>query len=111
MSAYWLKMIGMTESPMIGTYKRDYVDFAKRPRRLHRGDHLVLYAVGGSKRVFALARATSEVSNDGNEKRFPYRVKIEYEVNLEVSDGVHIDEISTAERDLARSLMRASYIE
>jgi len=32
-------------------------------------------------------------------------------VNLPVSCGVHIDEVSTPERDLRRSIRRASYIE
>ncbi len=113
MRGVWLKMIGMTESPMTGTYKLNYVDFARnrRPRRIHRGDHLVLNACGGSKHVFALAEAMSEVYNGGNMERFPYRVDVKYLVNLPVSDGVHIDAISTTERDLARSLLRASYIE
>ena len=111
MGAYWLKMIGMVESPASGTYERDYVDFARRPSRLHRGDHVVLYAVGGSKRVFALAEVTSEVYKGGHEARFPYRADVRYLVNLPVSDGVHIDEVSTAERDLTHSLRRASYIE
>lgn len=61
--------------------------------------------------MFALAEATSEVYDGGNMERFPYRVDIKYLVNLPVSNGIHIDEISTAERDLARSLLRASYIE
>jgi EVE domain len=111
--AYWLKMIGMIESPAHGRYKWNFVDFAKnrRPRRVHPGDHVVLYAVGGSKRVFALAEVTSEVYEGGHEARFPYRVNVSYLINLDVFDGVHIDEISTGERDLVKSLMRASVIE
>ena len=77
---YWLKMIGMTESPLTGTYEKPYADFAKnkRPRHIHPGDHLVLYACGGSKRVFALAEVTSDVYVGGHMERFPYRVDIEY---------------------------------
>ena len=71
---------------------------------------MVLYAVGGSKRVFALAQVTSEVYNSGNE-RWPYRMDVSYSVNLPVRLGVHIDEVSTAERDLLRSLRQASYLE
>jgi hypothetical protein len=113
MSAFWLKMIGMTERPLSGTYKKNYIDFAKnrRPRRIHPGDHVALYAVGGSKRVFALAQVTSEVYDGGEEARFPYRADIKYLVNVDVAHGIHIDEISTDERDLARSLRRASCIE
>jgi hypothetical protein len=111
--AYWLKMIGMTEDPARGRYKWNFVDFAKnrRPRRIQPGDYVVLYAVGGSKHVFARAEVTSEVYEGGHEERFPYRVNVNYLVNLDVSDGVHIDEISTGERDLVSSLKRASVIE
>jgi mRNA-degrading endonuclease RelE of RelBE toxin-antitoxin system len=111
MSTFWLKMIAMVERPLSGSYAREYVDFARRPRRIHPGDHMILYAVGGSKRVFALAEVTSEVYDGGNEKRYPYRADVRYDINLPVSGGVHIDEVSTAGRDLARSIRRASYIE
>jgi len=110
MSAFWLKMIGTSESPCPESYTRDYADFARKPRHIHPGDHMVLYAVGGSKRVFALAQVTSEIYGSGRE-RWPYRVDISYKVNLPVSCGVHIDEVSTPERDLRRSIRRASYIE
>jgi hypothetical protein len=103
-------MIGMTEEPCPENYERDYVDYARRPRRVQQGDHMVLYAVGGSKRVFALAEVTSPVYNSGRE-RFPYRTDISYLINLPSSAGVHIDEISTPQRDLLKSLLRASYIE
>jgi len=65
----------------------------------------------GSKRVFALAQVTSEVYENKEFARWPYRVDASYLVNLPASAGVHIDEVSTSERDLLRSLMRASYIE
>src|SRR6266566_6402633 len=52
--ASWLKMIGTSGSPWTGPYTRNHVDFARKPRHIHSGDRLVLYAVGGSKRVFAL---------------------------------------------------------
>jgi hypothetical protein len=110
MSAYWLKMIGMTEEPCPENYERSYVDYAQRPRRVRQGDYMVLYAVGGSKRVFAHVEVTSPIYNSGRE-RFPYRTDIRYLINLPSSAGVHIDEVSTPKRDLVRSIQRASYIE
>jgi hypothetical protein len=109
MSAFWLKMIGMAEEPCPENYERDYVDYARRPRRVKVGDQMVLYAVGGSKRVFALAEVTSPMYSNGR-KRFPYRTNISYSLNLPSSAGVHIDEVSTEARELARSIPRASCI-
>jgi hypothetical protein len=70
---------------------------------------LVLYAVGGRKRVFALAQVTSEVY-ESREDRWPYRVNVSYTVNLAPSSGVPIHEINTPERDLLKSIARRSYI-
>jgi hypothetical protein len=109
MSAQWLKMIGTTENPCPESWNRGHTDFVRKPRRVRPGDHMVLYAVGGAKRVFAVAQVTSEPYPSG-EKRWPFRVNISYEVNLPVSSGVHIDQVSTSKRDLRRSVRRASYI-
>lgn len=104
MSNYWLKMIGTTEIHCPNSYTRKYVEFrGDRPRQIHRGDHVILYAVGGSKRVFALAKVTSEVK-DNDHEGWPYRVDIDYVLNLDVSSGVPIDKVSTDERDLLRPI-------
>jgi hypothetical protein len=71
---------------------------------------MVLYAVGGSKHVFALVQVTSEVYECAGES-WPYRVDIEYKINLPVASGVHLDEISTSERELLYSIRQASYVE
>jgi hypothetical protein len=71
---------------------------------------MILYAVGGAKSVFAIAQVTSEPYASG-EKRWPFRVNVTYPVNLPVSSGVHIDQVSTPKRNLRRSVRRASYIE
>ncbi len=112
----FLKMIGSGEHPCPEPDEKPYVDFSRRPNQVHPGDHLVLYACGGRKRVFALAEVTSEAydagdagRNDGDE-RWPYRVDVKYLVNLPPSRGVHIDEVSTSERDLKHSLRRLSYL-
>jgi hypothetical protein len=114
MSAFWLKMIGSTENPCPEPYTRSYADFSRRPRHIHSGDYMILYAVGGRKRVFAIAEVTSEVYNAGgnpDEKgRWPYRVNIKYLVNMPASEGVHINQVSTPERDLLRSVGRQSCI-
>lgn len=99
--AAWLKMIGTTEKPCRDGYDRDHVDFTREPRDLHKGDQLILYAVGGSTRVFAVARVTSEPRASGVE-RFPFRVDIEYSVNLPVPSGVSVREISS--RDLVGAI-------
>lgn len=68
----WLKLIGsgqkpITEHPFCGIYKEEYVGFrkAKKPG-IRTGDHLFLYAPGGSKRIFALAEATGDPECDIN---------------------------------------------
>lgn len=106
----FLKLIGSAENPCPEPYSQSFVDFSRRPRQIRRGDHLVLYAAGGRKRVFALAEVTSEVYEGGTDRRWPHRMDISYLVNLPPSVGVPIDEISTDERDLVRSLMRQSYL-
>jgi hypothetical protein len=110
MSASWLKLIGTRERPCPEPYDRPNVDFVRRPRRIQLGDRMVLYAVGLGMRVFALARVTSAVYASGDD-RWPYRVNVEYEVRLPPADGIHVDEVSTHERDLRRSVRQASYIE
>ena len=94
--ATWLKMIGTTENPCREGYDRDHVDFTKEPGDLHKDDQLVLYAVGSGTRVFAVARVTSEPYASGVE-RFPFRVNIEYSINLPVQSGVSVREISSRE--------------
>jgi hypothetical protein len=109
MSAF-LKLIGDAVNPCPEPYSWSFVDFSRTPRQIQKGDHLVLYAAGGRKRVFALAEVTSDVYAADYDKRWPHRVDISYLVNLPPALGVHIDEVSTPQRNLLRSLMRQSYI-
>ena len=66
----WLKLIGsgkepITEKPYYGTYTVEYVGFRKTKKpSIGLGDHLFLYAPGGSKRIFALVEATSNPQPD-----------------------------------------------
>lgn len=109
MSAF-LKLIGSTENPCPELYAKNYADFSRRPRQVKLGDHLVLYAAGGRKRVFAIAEVTSGVYAADYDGRWPYRMDIRYLVNMPASEGVHIDEVSTMERNLLRSVGRQSYL-
>jgi hypothetical protein len=111
MSEIWLKLIGSRKNPYSGHYENLFVDFSKskRPRAIHPGDQMVLYAAGGSKRLFALAEVTSEVYENNEYEDYPYRVDVNYDVNLPVSVGVHIDEISTLERNLLGAV-QGSYL-
>src|SRR5262245_53997787 len=99
MSRYWLKLIGTTERPCPQPYTKPYAESRRRMRSIRQGDRMVLYAVGCGKRVFALAEVTSDVHPSGTPD-WPYRVDLNYEVNLPVEAGVPIDSISTTERDL-----------
>jgi hypothetical protein len=79
--------------------------------RIQVGDQMVLYAVGGSKRIFALAEVTRAVYPSGLQD-WPYRVDLNYEVNLPISAGVPLADINTGKRDLLRPIQRgASYVE
>jgi hypothetical protein len=78
------------------------------------GDHLFLYAPGGSRRVFALAEAVSDPEHDSDynpskEGSCQWKLRVRYEINLPVSSGVLIDEVSS-HRDLTKSLRQASHI-
>jgi hypothetical protein len=91
MAAYWLKMIGEATMPCPDPYILPFADFTRNPRRVRPGDHLILYAVGGFKTVFAVAKVTSSVKQSGVQQ-WPFRVNLEYEVNLKPSDGVPISD-------------------
>jgi hypothetical protein len=119
MSETWLKLIGSHDKPAPEHYRKPYVDFSKsrRPRHVHPGDWVVLYAAGGSKSLFALAKVTSELYDITSETRdneereqYPYRVDIEYIHWMPVSDGVHIDEITTPKRPNLPKAVRGSYL-
>lgn len=116
----WLKLIGccqkpITESPFYGNYKELTIGFRKaRKPGICKGDHLFLYAPGGSKRIFALAEAISDPKNnlDYDSQEYgscQWNITVRYLINLPVDSGIHIDEVSI-ERSLTKSIQRQSHI-
>jgi len=116
----WLKLIGcskhpITEDPFFGKYNESNIGFRKaRKPSIRKGDHLLLYAPGGSKRIFALAEAVSDPEKNAGYAPQEYgscqwNVKVRYLINLPVDSGIHIDEIST-DRNLSKSIQRQSHI-
>jgi hypothetical protein len=112
--ATWLKNIGSAKNP-ITEWKEDDVGFRKANKpSIRTGDHLFLYAPGGSRRVFALAEAVSDPEHDSDynpskEGSCRWNLGVRYEINLPVTSGVLIDEVSS-HRDLTKSLGQKSHI-
>jgi hypothetical protein len=79
------------------------------------GDHLLLYAPGGSRSIFALAEAVSDPEHydeykPQEEGSCRWKINIRYLINLHVSDGIDLDDINTGRRDLMVSIQRQSHI-
>jgi hypothetical protein len=114
--ADWLKLIGSSKEP-VSSYDEEYVGFRKADKkpRVTAGDHLFLYAPGGSKRIFALAEAIRDPEHDpkynpDKEGSCYWRLAVRYLISLPVASGIHISDVSS-HRDLTKSLLRASHIE
>lgn len=117
----WLKLIGsakqpLTEAPFHGVYSAEVIGFRKKNKPgIKAGDHLFLYAPGGSRRIFALAEAFRDPEPDPNydpneEGSCQWQVPIHYLINLPVADGILIDDIVSNQRDLTKSVQQASHI-
>ena len=108
--AAFLKVIGSGKHPCPEPYAKPYADFSptRPPNRIRKGDHLILYAAGGRKCVFAVAEVTSEVkaSDDGE---WPHRLDIRYLVRVHPRDGVPATEVSTM-RDLTMSVRQQTCV-
>jgi hypothetical protein len=63
----FLKLIGSAENPCPEPYEKNYVDFSRNPRQVKPGDHPVLYAAGGRKRVSALAEVLRGAYDAGSD--------------------------------------------
>ncbi len=117
----WLKLIGcskrpITGHPFYGRYEENHLGFRKESQPgIRMGDHLFLYAPGGSRRIFALAEAINDPElescyNPQEEGSCRWKIDVRYLINLEVGSGIHIDEINTGRRDLKASIQRQSHI-
>lgn len=79
------------------------------------GDHIFLYAPGGSRSIFALAEATSDPEHDNNyspkeEGSCQWKLRVRYLINLPVASGITIDEVNAGHRKLIRSVCQQSHI-
>lgn len=117
----WLKLIGsyekpITEAPWHGSYTDEHIGFRKSNKpSIQAGDHLFLYAPGGSSRIFALAEVVGDPERDPNYKPNEYgscqwRLSVRYLRNLPVASGILLDDIMCGERDLRLSLRQASHV-
>ena len=93
MCRYWLKMIGTNDDPCREEFVQNHVGSRGRHRmtRMRPGDMMILYAVGRTNPLFAVARVTSAVHPSGN-PGWPYQVGITCEARLPVGGGVTIEE-------------------
>jgi hypothetical protein len=117
----WLKLVGsqehpITEAPWHGSLTDEHIGFRRAGKPSIRiGDHLFLYAPGGSRRIFALAEVVSDPEHDPNYKpnehgSCQWRLSVRYLTNLPVASGILLDDIMCGERDLRLSLRQASHV-
>ena len=117
----WLKLVGsqehpITEAPWHGICKSEHIGFRKAAKpSIRAGDHLFLYAPGGSSRIFALVEAVSDPEQDPNYKpnehgSCRWRLAVRYLRNMPVASGILLDEIMSGERDLRLSVRQASHV-
>jgi hypothetical protein len=108
MNEFWVKLIGTHEQPCPENYGRTYVDSRMSMSGIHCGDHMILYAVGAHRRIFAIAQVTSEAYPSGD-PAWPNRVNIDCQVELPVSQGVPITNINTPNNLIGRIQRGHSY--
>lgn len=117
----WLKSIGsfdrpITDHPFYGSYNEEWIGFRKANKPgVRNGDHLSLYAPGGSKRIFAWAEAITDPDHDPGYDSTEHgscrwRIRVKYRINLPVASGVSIYDVIAPERDLSQSIRQQSHI-
>lgn len=89
--AYFLKLLGLSKDGLPEYWWderseiRDGVFFSRKPRKIHVGDRLIYYAVGGSKRIVAEAEVAGEATQNfqppahwtsERHKRFSWRIPV-----------------------------------
>ena len=118
----WMKSIGsadrpITDPPHNGNWKGEAIGFRRdQTPGVRKGDHLILYAPGGSKKIFGLAEVTTDPVPDPNYNRHehgatPWKVSLAYPrgIIMPVAHGVSIDDVKLS-RDLTLSIRRRSHI-
>lgn len=105
--ASFFKLIGTPNDPWIGHYHFDYVRFSRSPKSINVGDHLILYACGGSKRIFADAAIIGTAYLVAGDGRWPYRMNVTFVVNVLPADGILLAEVNVG-RNL-QNCVRAPY--
>lgn len=93
----WLKTVGFYDSP-VADWRERHLGFRTYKPTIRPGDHVFLYASGGSRRIFALAEAISGPEKDPNyregaEGSCRWRLAVRYVLNLPVAAGIHIDDV------------------
>src|ERR1035441_5325125 len=117
----WLKCIGSAKNPITarpfnGDYTEKYVGFRKANKpSIEAGDHLLLYAPGGSRSIFALVEAVGNPEPDPNynpneEGSCHWRLAVSYLERRLVASGISIGEVAS-HRNLTRSIGQKSHIE
>ena len=118
---YWLKLIGSSDRPVTGrpwygNFKEETIGFRRAGRpSIRNGDHLFLYAPGGSKSIFALATAQTDPGQDTNynpreDGSCRWKICIKYLINLPVASGISINDASLPIRNLSNSVTQQSHI-
>src|ERR1035437_7516831 len=114
----WLKNIGSAKKP-ITEWKEEYVGFRTTNKlRIAKGDRLFLFAPGGSRRIFALAKAAGNPEHDPewnpkDKESCYWKLPVRYmeDLNLPVASGILIDDvISHRKVKLTRSIGQKSHI-
>lgn len=109
----WLKAIGVPDWQAAEEWWAEAendtgLDFPYRPRSIHAGDLLVVYASGTGK-VIGVVGVTSEWYPGGKHERWPYRMNTRILAQKPVSQGVPLATLSN-EREITKSIRQKSHI-
>jgi hypothetical protein len=109
----WLKAIGAQGTPAAEEWwtennRGKHIDFPYRPKSIHPGDLMAVYAAGTGK-VVGIVRASNEFYEGGNLERWPYRIDTELLKAVPISKGVDLNGLSS-ERELGKSIRQKSHV-
>lgn len=103
--AFWLKRWGTEERPYHDGMLSDYLTFSDRaaPRgvpKVREGDQLIVTGVGTHGALVAVARATSNVSHEGQHPNWPWKCRADFYLRCAIADAPSIDVIPDPENKL-----------